>query len=261
LLNRIKIQKTKFELDFEELDINESARNFAHYGGVRSGALMLADIFDGRIIYNAAKNDKKFYFFDGHIWQHEPDITGVIYNTLMLVMRHFLRSSKPIENEDDDEEKKKEREKAAAKEKAQFMDVLSKIESRAMRLEIQHEFAGLKEEGVYHNSDNESDPLRFDGDAIKETLTLVNGVLDFSGKELVFRKSRPEEYRSRILDYKIEDVKKGGSCERMWNFMRGNFKNEDTLKTLMFCLSVVPSRAFYKFGQFWIGGRDWTLPH
>jgi phage/plasmid-associated DNA primase len=246
LLRRINIQNIKFELDFEELEINENARNFAYYGGVRSGALMLADIFDGRIIYNAAKNDKRFYFFNGHTWQHEPDITGVIYNSLLLVMRHFIRASKASEG--DEEEKKKEKNK--------FMDVLGRIESRALRVEIQHEFAGLKAEGVYHNSDEESDALHFDGDLIKETLTLTDGVMDFSGKELVFRKAKPEEYRFRILDYKIEDIKKGGLCEKIWKFMRGNFKNEDTLQTLMYCLSIIPSRTFYKIGQFWIGPKN-----
>jgi len=246
LLQRIKIQKTKFPLDFEELNINENAENFARYGGVRSAALMLADIFDGRIIYNAAKNDKRFYFFNGHTWQHEPDITGVIYNALMLVMRHFLREAKEKADEPEAKEKEKNR----------LMFTLSKLESRSLRVEIQHEFAGLKDEGVYHNSDDEDDPLHFDGEVIKETLTLLDGVMDFSGKELVFRSARPEEYRSRTLPYKVEDVKKGGGCEKIWSFMRGNFKNADTLETLMYCLSIIPSRAFYKMGQFWIGGKN-----
>jgi len=246
LLQRIKIQKTKFKLDFDELDINENARNFAYYGGVRSAALMLADIFDGRIIYNAAKNDKRFYFFNGHTWQHEPDITGVIYNTLMLVMRHFLREAKEKDGESEAKEKEKNR----------LMFTLSKLESRSLRVEIQHEFAGLKAEGVYHNSDDEDDPLHFDGEAIKETLTLLDGVMDFSGKELVFRTAHPQEYRSRTLPYKVDDVKNGGECEKIWNFMRGNFRNSETLETLMYCLSIIPSRAFYKMGQFWIGGKN-----
>ena len=246
LLRRIKIQNIKIELDFEELEINENARNFVLYGGVRSAALMLADIFDGRIIYNAAKNEKRFYFFNGHIWQHEPDITGVIYNTLLAVIRHFLRIS---QNADMDDEAKK-------KEKSKLMDVLRSIEKRTFRVEIQHEFASLKDEGVYHNSDEPDDALHFDSDATKETLTLSDGVLDFSGKELVFRAAKPEEYRSRILDYKIEDVKKGGSCEKIWKFMRGNFKNNDTLQTLMYELCIIMSRAFYKYGGFWIGGKN-----
>jgi len=246
LIRNIVIQKIKIPLDFDKLRINKNAKNFVMYGGVRSAALMLADIFDGRIIYNAAKNDKKFYFFNGHVWQHEPDIMGVIYNTLLAVLRHFLKLSRDSDN---DEEVKK-------KEKSRLMDVLRTIEKRTLRVEIQQEFAGLKEEGVYHNSDDPRGALQFDGDATKETLTLADGVLDFSGKEVVFRKAKPEEFRSRGLDYKIDDVKKGGPCERIWKFMRGNFKNEDTLQTLMYYLSLIPSRVSHKYGAFWIGGKN-----
>jgi hypothetical protein len=60
-INNIKIQDTKFELDFEEIEISQNARNFFYTGGVRSAALMLADIFHGNIIFNDAKNDKHFY--------------------------------------------------------------------------------------------------------------------------------------------------------------------------------------------------------
>jgi phage/plasmid-associated DNA primase/DNA primase len=246
LLRRIKIQNTKIEIDFEELESNENARNFVLYGGIRSAALVLADIFDDRIIYNDAKNDKHFYFFDDHIWRHEPDITGVIYNALLAVLRHFIKLNR---DSDADEETKK-------KEKGRLMDVLGSIESRTMRVEIKQEFASLKTEGVYHNSDDADDPLRFDGELTRETLTLLDGVMDFSGKELVFRKSRPEEFRSRTLPYKIDDIKKGGPCEKIWQFFRGNFKNADTLETLMYYISIIPSRAFYKYGGFWIGGKN-----
>jgi len=241
--NETAIQKIKlpFRLDFDEIEINENAKNFITNGDVRSAALMLADIFDGRIIYNAAENDKKFYFFNGHIWQYEPDIMGVIYDTLFAVLHHFIRASQHT---------------VAEKEKSQIKGVLKAIEKRTLRVKIQRELAGLKEEGVYRNSDDPGDALQFDGDATKETLTLADGVMDFSGREVVFRKAKPEEFRSRGLDYKIEDVKKGGPCERIWKFMRGNFKNEDTLQTLMYYLSIIPSKMQYKYGGFWIGGKN-----
>jgi len=246
LLCNIVIGKTKVTLDFEELKSNPNAQNFVMHGGVRSAALMLANILDGRIIYNAAKNDKKFYFFDGHIWRHVPDIAGVIYNTLLAVVSHFAKINR--DSSADDETKKKER--------SRLMDMLRNIEKRTLRIEIQQEFAGLEDEGVYHNSDNPAGKLHFDGEVTRETLTLADGVLDFSGKELVFRKAKPEEFRSRILDYKIADVEKGGPCEEIWKFMRGNFKNDGTLQTLMYYLSIIPSRTYFKYGGFWIGKKN-----
>ena len=246
LLRNIVVQDTKITLDFEDLDSNDNAKDFIASCSVRYAALMLADIFDGRIIYNAAKNDKNFYFFNDHIWENVSDVMGIIHDALRLVVRHFLRLNK--DSDIDDEAKKKN--------KNRMIDILRKINSRTFRTDIKNELSGLKKEGVYHNSDDINDPLHFDGEIIKETLTLADGVLDFSGKELIFRKSRPEEFRRRTLDYKIEDVKKGGPCEKIWKFMRGNFKNDDTLQTLMYYLSIIPSRTHYKYGGFWIGGKN-----
>jgi len=247
LLRTVVVENVKIPLDFEGLVLNDNVKGFISSCSVRTAALMLADIFDGRIVYNAAKNVKGFYFFNGHVWEHGSDVIGIIYDTLRLVVHHFLRLNK---DSDIDEDKKK-------KKKGWLMDVLKKIDSQAFRMDVKREFSGLKVQGdVYHNSDNPEDPLQFDGEAIKETLTLADGVLDFSGEELVFRQSRKEEYRYKALNYKMEDVEKGGTCEKIWKFMRGNFKNEDTLQTLMYSLSLIPSRTFYKYGSFWIGGKN-----
>ena len=97
-IKRIKIQDTKFDLNFDEIEISQNARNFFYTGGVRSAALMLADIFDGKIIYNDAKNDKRFYFYDGHVWKNEPDIAGVIYNTLLSVLVHLAKKKNKIQS-------------------------------------------------------------------------------------------------------------------------------------------------------------------
>ena len=104
LLRNIVVQDTKITLDFEELGSNDNAKDFIASCSVRYAALMLADIFDGRIIYNAAKNDKTFYFFNGHIWETVSDIMGIIHDTLRLVVRHFLGLNK---DSDIDEEAKK----------------------------------------------------------------------------------------------------------------------------------------------------------
>jgi putative DNA primase/helicase len=38
--------------------------------------------------------------------------------------------------------------------------------------------------------------------------------------------------------------------------MRGNFKDENTLETFMYCLSLIASRKQYKYGTFLIGGKN-----
>jgi phage/plasmid-associated DNA primase len=244
-IRNIKIQNTKFELDFEEIEISQNARNFFHTGGVRSAALMLADIFHGNIIFNDAKNDKRFYFFDGHIWRHEPDIAGVIYNTLLSVLVHLVKQKKG--NPDTGEEAENTNKK--------FHTALNRVEDRRTRKDIEKEFSGLKAEGVYHNSDDKSDLLHFDGEAVCETLTLLDGVFDMTGDKYIFRKSRPDEYRKEVLPYTMMQVR-DLPVKYFWEFMRGNFKDEKTLETFMYCLSLIASRKQYKYGPFLIGGKD-----
>jgi hypothetical protein len=246
LYQKIMVQDIPIKLEFDELEINENARNFVHYAGIRSGALMLADIFDGRIVYNAAKNEKRFYFFNGHIWKHEPDITGVIYNTFLLVIHRFLHL---LDTSDGDAESRK-------KERNRIIGTFNKIEERRLRIEIQHEFAGLRSESVYHNSDDKEDVMQFDGDAIRESITLADGVMDFSGDEVVYRTARADEWRRTVLPYTVAQVKGSVFPEKFMAFMRGNFKNADTLETLMYYLSLIPSRTQYKYGAFWIGGKN-----
>jgi hypothetical protein len=58
------------------------------------------------------------------------------------------------------------------------------VEDPRIRKDIEKEFSKLKTEGIYHNSDDKTDPLRFDGEEICEILTLIDGVLDMSGDKM-----------------------------------------------------------------------------
>jgi phage/plasmid-associated DNA primase len=242
-IKEIKIKDTIFKLDFEEIEINQSARNFFYTGGVRSGSLLLADIFHGNIIYNDAKNDKKFYFYDGHVWKHEPDMTGVIYNTHLSVLVYFAGAKKEKREAGESDENMNKK----------FRMVLNRVEDLRARKDMIREFGSLSD--IYHNSDDKSDPFRFDSKIIKETLTLQDCVLDFSGNKIIFRKSRPEEYRKEILPYTMNEVKNSG-VDNFWKFMRSSFKDEATLQTFMFYLSLIASRVQFKYGAFLIGGKN-----
>jgi phage/plasmid-associated DNA primase len=196
------------------------------YRGVRSAALFVSDILDGRMIYTAA--DERFYFFNGHVWLHQPDMTGIIFNIISAVMYYFLKYEVYTKTETE--------------------EVRSKIESRHFRMDVTKEFSQLKDDGVW------KEYINFDGPGVKETITLLDGVMDFSGDKIVFRKARREEYRRHILPYKIDDFKENKTPDEFFKFMRGNFKNEDTLETLMYFLSLIASRnTQFKVAGFFIG--------
>lgn len=206
------------------METNENVHQFFLTEGVHSAAMIIADIMDGRLIY--VENEKRHYFYNGHTWQREPDVAEISYSILCAVILHFFKN-KMIK-------------------KTALFDLTNRIESRRFRVELSHDFSGL------HGVHNEN--ILFDGPGVRETLTLADGVFDFSGGELVYRKSRPEEYRREALPYTIDDVKNALKPEKFIGFMKDNFKDENTLKTIMYYISLFASRnTQYKYGGIWIG--------
>lgn len=225
ILKKIKLQKTVVDIDFTAMETNDNALQFLATKGVRSAAQLVADVLKGKMIY--VESEKKHYFFNGHTWTREPDVAGISYIILCNILRHFLK--KRIGN------------------KGEVYELLQKIEGRRFRVELVQDFSGLKPE-VFRES------VLFDGPTVKESLTLLDGVMDFSGNKIVFRKSEPEEYRRELLPYKTESVEKALNPDKFLEFMKSNFKNEETLQTLMYYLSLIPSRnTQYKYGGIFIG--------
>ena len=60
--------------------------------------------------------------------------------------------------------------------------------------------------------------VHFDDISIKETVTLLDGVMDLTGDGVTFRGSRPEEYRRYALPYTMEQVKNDASSVCVGNF-------------------------------------------
>jgi phage/plasmid-associated DNA primase len=228
ILRRIKVQRTIVQIDFLKMEQNENAFQFLTTRGVRSAAQLVADVLSGRMIF--VESEKKHYFYNGHTWQREPDMAGVAYNIICAVMRHFLEKLRQGEFN--------------GIEKGHLFDILVKIEGRRFRVELTQDFSGLPE--VFRED------IQFDGPPVKESLTLADGVIDFSGAGIEYRKSKPEEYRREVLPYKMDDIKNADEPAAFGKLMRDNFQNEKTLETLMYYLSLIPSRntQFKYFGIF-----------
>jgi P4 family phage/plasmid primase-like protien len=231
LLKRINHHKPIVNIDYEDMKQNKNLVQFFDTKGVRVAALLVSDVLDGQIIF--VESEKKYYFYNGHTWQREPDMTGVIYNILIAIMTWFYNKvdmSKYSTN------------------KATIDEIINKIEGRKFRLDVLSEFSQLEQFEVFKTT------ILFDGPAVKETLTLIDGVIDFSGKEIIYRKSQRDEYRRSILPYTIEQFKQSIKPEKFIKFMKGNFKNDLTLQSLMYYMSLIPSRNTQnKYGGIFIG--------
>lgn len=215
-------------INFKELENDDYYSRFIYNKGETSAAILVERVVKGRFIY--IEDEKKYYFFNGHIWERKSDILRIIFNILFSIIIYF-------ENTGDKSDKDFYKTVAAVK---------KTIEQRKFLTAVAKNFSELPT--IFRES------VTFDGPQIQETLTLEDGVLDFSGKKLKVREALPNEYRLRVLPYKVDDVMLAKNPENFLKFMHSNFKNEDTLKTLFYYLSLIPSRcAQYKVGGIFIG--------
>jgi DNA primase len=88
-LKRLKVHEPIVPIDYDDLTTSLNLSQFIETKGVRSAALMVSDILSGRLIY--AENEKNYYFFNGHVWVRETDVTGVIYNIIHSMMYYYLQ--------------------------------------------------------------------------------------------------------------------------------------------------------------------------
>ncbi len=216
------------DIDFNLLDNDKDLKTFIYKRGEKSAAAILSKQLAGRFIY--VENEKKYYFFNGLVWQRQSDISGIAYNMLTAIVQYYIKKT-------DAEDQTRLKALSSA---------LTKIEEYKYCTTV---MKALSEKPVIFR-----DQITFDGPQIQETLTLQDGVIDFSGKSLRYRNSKPDEYRRKILPYSIDQVREAGTPENFMKFMRGNFRNADTLETLMYYLSLLPSRrAQFKVGGIFVG--------
>jgi P4 family phage/plasmid primase-like protien len=241
LFKRINHHKPIVDIDYEDMRQNKNLIQFFDTKGTRSAALLVSDVLDGRVVF--VESEKKYYFYNGHTWQREPDMTGVIYNIVIAIMTWFYEKVDMAKYSSD---------------KGTVDEIVNKMEGRKFRLDVLSEFSQLEQFEVFKTS------VLFDGPSVKETLTLIDGVIDFSGKKIIYRKSKREEYRRSILPYTVEQFKRNINPEKFIKFMRGNFKNDLTLQSLMYYMSLISSRNTQnKYGGIFIGetntGKTTTL--
>jgi phage/plasmid-associated DNA primase len=223
MLKTLKEHDINIKIDYDNIVKSENVKQFMRTRGVRSAAEVVYEVIGKNIVYT--KSENRFYLFNGHIWEYEPDMTGMIYKVLCLIIRYYMFHK--------------------LEEKEKLWELRLKVEGRRYRVEIMQDFSEFHD---IHMLDT-----NFDSPVIKETITLADGVIDFSGSEIKYRKSLREEFRRHCLPYTMAEVK-SVNPKMFLKFMEGNFKNAATMETLLYYLSLIPSRnTQFKYGGIFIG--------
>lgn len=221
-------RKPLFPIKYKVLDDLTELKSFIFKRSDDAAAVLLEAVLSGRFIY--LQTEKEFYFFNGLTWEFTSAVADVAHNILEDVIKHYLKST---DKED------------TTKIKA-LNTALTKIGEYKYCISVMN---ALKEKDSIFKKQ-----VTFDGPQIQETLTLQDGVMDFSGKTIRYRNAKPEEYRMAKLPYTVDQVRANKEPVNFLKFMASNFENKDTLETLMYFLSLIPSRrALFKVGGIFTG--------
>jgi phage/plasmid-associated DNA primase/5S rRNA maturation endonuclease (ribonuclease M5) len=216
------------KIDHKKITESEDWEHFIQDQGTKTAANIAVEILKDCFIF--VESDKKHYYYNGHIWIREPDPRGLVFNIFSSLLKYHTERCSEY---DDYTIRLLEK-------------TMQKIEQYRFRSEIVLDLSSSPE--IFRPD------VLFDSPSIRETLTLQDGVLDFSTKQVKFRKSTQAEYRRDVLPYKVEDIKNAGTPEKFMAFMNDNFKDPETMQTLMYYLSLIPSRQTqYKYGGIFIG--------
>lgn len=231
ILNSIDPIPTVLPIDYEALADSKIFGSFLRQCDHAFASYALASALRGKLLY--IDTEESDYVYTGNYWTRLPSIAteahAALTNTLLCYLRKYPGEKKKV------------------------LDCMKTIGSNSFRQKLANDL-NKKEAQFYH--DEKKSPILFDSFPVRETLTLKDGVLDFSGDKIRFRKGRPEEYRLVPLPYTCKQIRDAANPEFFLRALDLDFDapDEATLKinpvrtkdTLLYYLALILSRNVTK---------------
>lgn len=241
ILNKHKVKKTLIPIDYEKIVESDELQSFLDKKGNYTGSDVLVRACDGNVIY--LYEDKINYAYANGRWFAVPALEFIAeaFNILQGIVLHYLEKY--------------------PNQKGLVNQVLDTLNTRRFRSELVNDFNGNPE--ILHGKIVDKEVM-FDSRELMGTTTLLDGVADFSGTELKFRKGKREEFRRAFLPYTVKEVKDSGEPKKFIKLMTANFRQADnetlkknpttTVETLMYYLALIQSRdTSRRYGGFFLG--------
>lgn len=235
ILRIFKFEETIVPINYDKMIENPNLLAFLEKHDNFFAAATIADATEGNVIY--VEKEKNHYAYTGVAWERLPGLAVEAHTMLQNILVKYLEKNldkKDIINK-----------------------LLKQIGSRRFRLDLVKDFDEFR--GETYRED-----VMFDSSPVQATLTLQDGVLDFSGDKIKYRQANREEYRRQILPYTLSQIKKAGIPEQFLKLVEADFEpatpetlarnSTTTVQTLMYYLSLIQSRnTQYKYGGFFLG--------
>jgi len=223
-----------FNIPFDRIsDFMAVTKSFFAYKDQANASRLFVELVKDNLIYS--RGEHQYYYFNKDRWQPISAILKLIYSVLLRAADEYYIQYASKEGKDGDEA---------------FGAIVNILGTFSWRQKIQSE--------ISQYDDICMDAPPWDSPKIAETLTLNNGVVDFTGKEIIYREGVQDEYRKSFIDLSIEEFQEAESPDKFKEFITEVFPDKDTRKLAIWALSlmVAGTGKFRKF-QIWNGvGRN-----
>jgi len=218
------------EIDYSKISDTPSAKEFLKTQGNTSAASILEMALNGKVIYDAGQ--KESYYFNGSRWIYFTNIYEIMYTVLFRVIKILYNK----ETEDESEKKL-------------LSKCVNQINQTHWKSMTWKEFCSKS--SVYRKY------IPWDSPKIKETITLIDGVIDFSNNKIEQRNGYQEEYRKSFFDYEVEEIGNAKEPKIFIQFLKDLFPDEQTLEMAKYCISMaISGNASKKYFHLWPGIQD-----
>jgi len=223
-----------FKVPFDRVaDFQAVAQAFFYSKDQANASRLFVELVKDNLMYS--QSERQFYFFHFNKWEPIKGILRLIYSVLLRAADEYYIQYASKDGKDGDEA---------------FGSIINTIGTGAWRQKIFTEVSQADELCI------QAPP--WDSPKIAETLTLIDGIVDFTGKEIIYREGKQSEFRKSFIDVSIEEFKAAGSPDKFKEFIVDVFPDKDTRKLAVWALSLMVSGTgkFRKF-QIWNGiGRN-----
>lgn len=214
--------------DYAEIAESTDAEQFFWTCGNSVASRILYEACSDWVIYVAGEDS--YYVFDGNKWVLTHDIYNIVFTILFRLIK-FIFQTKAETKADNDS----------------FMTLVRMINKYTWKRDTLREFR--EKYGIKH------DNVKWDDIGIKETITVRDGVIDFSGKEITVREGRRDEYRKIFIDYTADEITGNQNCQEYVKFLDGLFPDAETRRTAELAISLfISGNSNYRIFQIWNGG-------
>jgi len=217
------------EPDYNEISDSKEANELFITSGNSVAATLLGYAIQNYIIYCEA--EKGFYLFDGNRWAEFNDMYSVVYTVLIRLCKFMFAKRKGTDIASDN-----------------FLTLIKTVNKTHWKYDVLRELQCRK--GVFQKY------ALWDSEKLKETITTIDGVIDFTGEEVINRKGTRKEFRRTFVPYRTDEILDTGVPVKYNEFLSSLFPDEDTLHTARQSSSMFISGNAKKVFQVYHGEGD-----